>query len=196
MGPMVSRDGARGSTPSSATRPRVVLRPATPQHAAGIRIEPPVSLPNATSAWPEPTATAEPLEEPPGTNAGSSGFTGVPNHGLIPVTPKASSCRLVLPTTVRAPEASAARVPAKQAASLAAGAAWAAMTFEPLVVGTPSMSMRSLIASRRAAGCDAGGSNRVMKVAIARSLAHPQVSVREARHRRRVGGCLTSGQLN
>ena len=35
----------------------------------------------------------DPLDEPPGTRAGSSGFTGVPYHGLIPVTPRASSCR-------------------------------------------------------------------------------------------------------
>ncbi len=149
MGPTVSREGARGRTPSRGTRPRVVFSPATPQHAAGIRIEPPVSLPKATSASWAPTATAEPLDEPPGTSRASRGLTGVPNHGLIPVTPNASSWRLVLPTTTRAPAASAARVPARQAASAAAGRAPAAMTFEPLVVGTPTMSMRSLIASRR-----------------------------------------------
>ena len=59
-----------GRTPSSDTRPRVVFSPTTPQHAAGIRIEPPVSLPKATSASPAPTATAEPLDEPPGTSLG------------------------------------------------------------------------------------------------------------------------------
>ena len=41
-----------------------------PQQAAGIRMEPPVSLPYATSASSVATATAEPLDEPPGTRVG------------------------------------------------------------------------------------------------------------------------------
>jgi len=45
IGPIVSRLGASGHTPVSGTRPQVVFRPATPQHAAGMRIEPPVSEP-------------------------------------------------------------------------------------------------------------------------------------------------------
>ena len=63
------------------------MSPATPQHAAGMRIEPPVSEPKATSASPLATATADPLDEPPGTRAGSSGLTGVPNAALIPLIP-------------------------------------------------------------------------------------------------------------
>ena len=68
-------------------RPWVVLRPATPQQAAGMRTDPPVSVPRATSAWPVATAVADPLDDPPGTRVGSSGFDGVPNQGLTPVTP-------------------------------------------------------------------------------------------------------------
>ena len=45
IGPTVSKLGASGQTPSSGMRPQVVLRPAMPQQAAGIRMEPPVSLP-------------------------------------------------------------------------------------------------------------------------------------------------------
>src|SRR5439155_24948147 len=90
-GPIVSRLGASGQTPSTGTRPCVVLRPVTPQHAAGIRIDPPVSEPSATSASPVATATADPLEEPPGMSAGSNGFTGVPNQGLVPNGSMASS---------------------------------------------------------------------------------------------------------
>src|SRR6201981_3334420 len=78
-GPTVSRDGASGYTPSSGTRPQVVFRPAIPQQAAGIRTEPPVSVPRATSASPAATATAEPLEDPPGSRRGSSGLAGVPD---------------------------------------------------------------------------------------------------------------------
>ena len=74
------------------------------------------------SADPSATATADPLEDPPGSSAGSSGLTGVPDHGLIPDPPKASSCRLALPTTT----APAARAPARHAACRAAGPATAA----------------------------------------------------------------------
>ena len=45
IGPMVSRLSASGQTPSIDMRPWVVLRPAVPQQADGMRTEPPVSLP-------------------------------------------------------------------------------------------------------------------------------------------------------
>ena len=45
IGPTVSIDGASGHMPSSGMRPHVVLRPTIPQHAAGLRIEPAVSVP-------------------------------------------------------------------------------------------------------------------------------------------------------
>ena len=59
IGPTVSRLGASGRTPSSGTRPQVVFSPAIPQHAAGMRIEPPVSVPYAISASPAATAVAD-----------------------------------------------------------------------------------------------------------------------------------------
>ena len=43
-----------------------------------MRTEPPVSEPRAKSTIPPATATAEPLEEPPGTRPGALGLTGVP----------------------------------------------------------------------------------------------------------------------
>ncbi len=87
IGPTVSRLGASGHTPVSGIRPQVVLRPAIPQHAAGMRIDPPVSEPYETSASPLATATAEPLDDPPGTRSGSRGLTGVPKAALIPLIP-------------------------------------------------------------------------------------------------------------
>ena len=45
IGPTVSKLGASGQTPSDEILPQVVLSPAVPQHAEGIRIDPPVSLP-------------------------------------------------------------------------------------------------------------------------------------------------------
>src|SRR6201996_7029710 len=100
------------------------------------------------SASPAATAVPDPLDEPPGILSGSSGLTGVPKAPLIPVIPKASSCRLVLPANRAWPAAMAARSPARQAASRAAGRAALATGREPAVVGSPAMSIRSLTATR------------------------------------------------
>ncbi len=52
--------------------------PTTPQNAAGLRTDPPVSEPRARSASPAATAAADPPEEPPGTWAVSAGFSTGP----------------------------------------------------------------------------------------------------------------------
>ena len=156
-GPTVSMEGASGYTPSSGTRPQVVFRPAIPQQAAGIRTEPPVSVPRAASASPRAIATAEPLDDPPGTRRGSVGFSGVPSHGFTPLADQHSSVRLVLPT-IRAPDRRAA---ATTGASWAAGPACSATTWQPAVVGRPSTSMQSLTASR---GPSPGASRRTIQV--------------------------------
>src|SRR6516162_10493826 len=156
-GPTVSRDGASGYTPSTGTRSQVVFRPAIPQQAAGIRTDPPVSVPRAASVSPVATATAEPLDDPPGSRRGSAGFGGVPDQGFTPLADQHSSVRLVLPT-IRAP---ARLVAATTAASRAAGLACSATTWQPAVVGSPSTSMQSLTASR---GPSPGASRRTIQV--------------------------------
>ena len=78
IGPTWSKLGASGKTPSIATRPCVGLKPAIPQQAAGMRIEPPLSVPRAASASPVTSATAEPPLDPPGIRPGSSGLTTSP----------------------------------------------------------------------------------------------------------------------
>ena len=75
---------------------------------------------------------------------GSSGLTGVPNHGLVPTPVAANSVRLVFPTM----RASAARAPAIHAASVVAGCARSATALHPAVVGVSITSMRSLTARR------------------------------------------------
>jgi hypothetical protein len=45
----------------------VTLRPTKPLKAEGMRTEPPVSLPMPAGASPAATATAVPLDDPPGT---------------------------------------------------------------------------------------------------------------------------------
>ena len=90
-GPTESSVGESGSTPAIGTRRAVGLYPTTPQHAAGMRHEPPVSVPIAASAMPSLIETAAPDELPPGTRppvasapVRSHGARGVPKCGLRP----------------------------------------------------------------------------------------------------------------
>ena len=46
-------------------RAAVGLKPVRPHSAAGMRIEPPVSVPSATAAMPSATDAAAPDDEPP-----------------------------------------------------------------------------------------------------------------------------------
>ena len=66
-GPKLSSDDDSGTAPSSGTRRCVGLKPTMPLKAAGIRHEPPVSVPSAPWAMPSATETAAPEDEPPGT---------------------------------------------------------------------------------------------------------------------------------
>ena len=76
--------------------------PTMPHSAAGMRMEPPPSAPTATGQRPAPTVAAEPLDEPPVTWPGSWGLRAEPWWGLMPVTPRPTSCMLTLPMS-RAP---------------------------------------------------------------------------------------------
>src|SRR5436305_13234464 len=62
--------------PASGTRPGAGLKPKTPQHAAGIRIEPPPSDPSASAAMRVAAATAVPPLEPPAGRYGAHGTRG------------------------------------------------------------------------------------------------------------------------
>src|SRR6185437_4646652 len=63
--PTVSRVGESGIAPVTGTKPYVGFQAVTPQQCAGMRREPPVSDPSATTTDPLATAAAEPDEEPP-----------------------------------------------------------------------------------------------------------------------------------
>src|SRR4030081_2141201 len=108
-------------------KPNVVFRPTMPQHAAGTRIDPAVSVPKATSAAPVPTATALPEEDPPGIRLCRSGFFGVPKNSFKPEGATANSVMFVLPTmaTLRR------RAVARHGASAFAGAWVVRKKFEP-----------------------------------------------------------------
>src|SRR5258706_2597455 len=59
--------------PGSGTSPGAGLIPKSPQHAAGILIDPPPSEPSASAAIPAATAAAPPPVEPPGVRLRSHG---------------------------------------------------------------------------------------------------------------------------
>jgi hypothetical protein len=74
----VSNVGENGITPATDTAPCVGRIPHNPQLLAGIRTDPPVSVPSAKSTSPRATAEADPLDDPPGTRSGAAGLSGVP----------------------------------------------------------------------------------------------------------------------
>ena len=79
IGPTVSKLAReREDALASAPRRAPVFSPTTPQHAAGIRTEPPVSVPSASGTIPAASAAALPLLEPPATRSGAVGLTVSP----------------------------------------------------------------------------------------------------------------------
>ena len=131
----------RGNAPSVGTRWRLGLKPTMPHSPAGMRTEPPVSVPIAISHMPSAAVTAAPDEEPPGSRARSLGLPGVPKCGLAPIPPRANSVMLVL-ATMTAPAARSRRT---TGASAAAGLASSARILEPARVGSPATSNKSLM---------------------------------------------------
>src|SRR5262249_7544611 len=93
-GPAWSSDQLNGIMPKQLTNPYVGLRPVTPQQAAGMRMEPPVSVPVAIVHIRAARAAAEPPLEPPGTRVRSQGLA----VGGLKV-PYANSCVFVLPSS-------------------------------------------------------------------------------------------------
>lgn len=65
IGPSVPSPNRSGTSGAPEIRPRVGLIPNRPQTLAGIRIEPPPSLPWAAGARPAVTAAAAPPLDPP-----------------------------------------------------------------------------------------------------------------------------------
>jgi hypothetical protein len=139
-----------------------------PQQAAGIRTDPPVSVPRATSASPLATTTALPLDEPPGIRSGASGLTGIPKSALLPIGLMHISVSIVLPTMIASDDA---RIPARHRASDAAGLARARTTALPAVVVWPLMSIASFTATRRRPSASAGRSKRAIHAFMRRPYA-------------------------
>ena len=116
------------------------MRPTSPQQAAGIRIEPPPSLPWAIGTMPAATAAAAPPDEPPGVRSVSQGLRVGPKRrgsvtGRIP-----NSGMLVLPTSTK--PASRRRRTTKESCC----GTKSPNRSEPIVNGMPATAAVSLIA--------------------------------------------------
>src|SRR5579862_7211833 len=121
------------------TRPRDGLRPKRPQQEAGIRIEPPPSLPCATGQSPAAVAAAAPPLEPPGVRAVSHGFRQTPlsSDSVIAIVP--NSGVLVFPRTTKP----ASRI--LRTTAVSNDGTLSARAFVEYVVRSPAVSFRSLI---------------------------------------------------
>src|SRR3954465_13977513 len=111
--------------PSVLIRPYVGFRPETPQKLAGMRIEPPVSVPSASATAPVASATAEPPLLPPGTRSGSYGFRHGGKCGVTLVIPPAHARVSVWPTTIAPASFARATTAASRAGT------WPEKIFEP-----------------------------------------------------------------
>src|SRR5258708_73134 len=74
-----------------ATRPMLGRRPRMPQKLAGLRSEPPMSVPCASHAVPVASATAAPPEEPAAERDRSQGLSVAPNTSLKVLAPAPNS---------------------------------------------------------------------------------------------------------
>ncbi len=114
-----------------------------PLSADGMRIEPSVSVPSATSASPAATAAPDPPLEPPAVRSCPSALHGLtvrPKCGFSVVMPHANSCVFVLPV-ISAPAArSAATAGASRSGSRR-------KNDDPARVGKPATSMMSFTAT-------------------------------------------------
>ena len=126
---------------ANGTRPGAGLKPKTPQHAAGIRIEPPPSDPSASAAMRVATATALPPLDPPAVCSGDHGLRVTPNAADSVKGQIASSGIRVLPSTTHP----AVRRRRTNSSSAAAGRSGVAA--EPCRVGNPATSTLSFTAT-------------------------------------------------
>ena len=77
IGPEAERPSSDGKG-AVDTRPREGFKPKTPQHEAGILIEPPPSVPWASGTSPAASAAAAPPLDPPGVRSRFHGFRVAP----------------------------------------------------------------------------------------------------------------------
>ena len=97
MGPETAIVDQESPAAAWATRPGATRNPTMPQNAAGLRKEPPLSLPSAIGTMPHARLTAAPPLLPPQVFVRSCGFLVAPNTALKVCDPAPNSGALVLP---------------------------------------------------------------------------------------------------
>ena len=88
------------------TRPKLGFSPTTPHQAAGMRIDPPASVPTCSGPKHAAAAAPAPADEPPDVSAGFHGLRVMPCSGQSPGDFQPYSVVVVLPT-MTAPAAAA-----------------------------------------------------------------------------------------
>src|SRR5919109_1032774 len=129
------------STSSEGTRSGVGRNPTTPQHDAGMRMDPPVSPPRATVQSPAATAAPLPPLEPPGVMPSRHGFCVEPKIAFVVPIDAASSGTFVFPSTA---------IPAARARATGTASTSAMRSRHdavPYVYGMPATGWLSLTAS-------------------------------------------------
>src|ERR1700761_301969 len=81
-GPMIDSVFHPGNHGSLGTRPKVDLTPTKPQYDAGMRTEPPPSVPMASGVIPAATDAPAPPLEPPGVRSRFQGLRVIPQSAL------------------------------------------------------------------------------------------------------------------
>ena len=130
--------GGSGMCPASDTLCSEGFRENTPQKWAGMRSDPPMSLPISRGDRPAATEAAPPPVLPPGVQAVFQGLFARPNSGLSVWKSRASMGMLVLPRRI-------APAPRRRATAVAScRGIWSARGLKLLVVRRPAVSNASL----------------------------------------------------
>src|ERR671917_2686851 len=144
------------------TRPGVGRSPTTLQNAAGLRSDPPKSLPSATGTNPAASAAAAPPLEPPADSPCRYGLCVTPKIGLNVCEPAANSGTFVLP--IRTVPAARSRATTSSSSSGTVSASG-----EPQVVRMPPVAWLSLCAT--GSPCSGPSSSPAASAASAASAA-------------------------
>ena len=100
IGPSTANGSQGADTGQRGTRPGVGRRPVTPLQAAGLRSDPPRSLPSAIGSRRQASATAAPPLDPPAERDVSHGLRVAPKTRLKVCEPAPHSGVFVLPTRI------------------------------------------------------------------------------------------------
>ena len=155
IGPTVSKLGASGKTPSAGTSPHVGLKPTTPQHAAGSRIEPALSVPSADLAEPGgergAVAAARAARDP-------ARVERVDDRAEMRVVGRDPVGELVQVRLARRPRSRPPRAGSRELADRSG--TWSRKIADPYVVASPAVSIRSLTRERGSPPAASSGTAR------------------------------------